>query len=86
MPIYEYKCDSCEYRFEKLQKISDSPISICPSCNKKTANKLVSASKFRLSGNGWYETDFKTSNDTKRNLVDSNNSNSTASNTSSDTN
>lgn len=59
MPIYEYRCQSCEYEMEKLQKISDDPLMECPSCHESALKKLVSAAGFRLSGSGWYETDFK---------------------------
>lgn len=59
MPIYEYKCDDCDHRLEKLQKISDEPIKTCPECGKDTLRKLVSAAAFKLKGTGWYETDFK---------------------------
>ena len=69
MPIYEYKCDACEYEFEKIQKMSDEPIKVCPQCHAEAVRKLISASGFRLKGGGWYETDFKTGN--KRNVVDS---------------
>lgn len=60
MPIYEYRCGSCGAELEKLQKISDPPLSECPECGKQALAKLVSASSFRLKGSGWYETDFKT--------------------------
>ncbi|MES2603530.1 MAG: zinc ribbon domain-containing protein [Pseudomonadota bacterium] len=60
MPIYEYRCQSCGTELEKLQKLSDPPLSECPECGKETMIKLVSASSFRLKGGGWYETDFKT--------------------------
>jgi len=60
MPIYEYKCESCSAVLEKLQKISEPPLSDCPECGKSTLVKLVSAPSFRLKGSGWYETDFKT--------------------------
>lgn len=60
MPIYEYQCDSCDYRMEKLQKINDDPLKECPECNQTTLKKLISAVAFRLKGSGWYETDFKT--------------------------
>jgi putative FmdB family regulatory protein len=66
MPIYEYECQACGYRHEALQKISDAPLTECPSCHKNELKKLVSAAGFRLSGSGWYETDFKSSN--KKNL------------------
>jgi len=59
LPIYEYRCQSCEYEMEKLQKISDDPLMECPSCHESALKKLVSAAGFRLSGSGWYETDFK---------------------------
>jgi putative FmdB family regulatory protein len=64
MPIYEYKCNACQHRLEKLQRMSDAPLTDCPICNQSTLTKLVSAAGFRLTGNGWYETDFK-SNDKK---------------------
>lgn len=60
MPIYEYACSSCGHAMEKLQKISDPPLTDCPECNQATLQKLVSAPGFRLKGGGWYETDFKT--------------------------
>ena len=60
MPIYEYQCDSCDHKMEKLQKIKDDPLKECPECNEPSLKKLVSAAAFRLKGAGWYETDFKT--------------------------
>jgi len=59
MPIYEYRCAECEHEMEKLQKISDAPLTDCPACGKSALQKLVSAAGFRLKGSGWYETDFK---------------------------
>ena len=67
MPIYEYKCQECGYLHEALQKISDEPLTTCPSCNADALTKLVSAAGFRLSGSGWYETDFKSGD--KKNLA-----------------
>ena len=69
MPIYEYECQECGHRFEKLQKVSDAPIKICEKCAGR-ADKLVSKAGFRLQGGGWYETDFKTDKDKKKNLAD----------------
>jgi len=71
MPIYEYVCTECEHALEALQKMSDDPLQKCPACGKPALKKLVSAAGFRLSGSGWYETDFKS--DKQRNLVDSGN-------------
>ncbi|NOY63097.1 MAG: zinc ribbon domain-containing protein [Gammaproteobacteria bacterium] len=59
MPIYEYECVTCGHRLERIQKMSDAPLSDCPECSKPSLKKLVSASGFRLKGSGWYETDFK---------------------------
>ena len=68
MPIYEYACQSCEHRFETIQKTADSPLSDCPQCERPALRKLVSAPVFRLKGAGWYETDFKTNG--QRNVAD----------------
>ncbi len=62
MPIYEYVCNECGHDFETLQKMSDAPLSDCPACKKSALKKKISAPGFRLSGSGWYETDFKSSN------------------------
>lgn len=70
MPFYEYECSNCKFYVEALQKISDEPLKQCPSCKKKTLKKLVSAPNFRLKGSGWYETDFKSDKEEKRNLAD----------------
>ena len=59
MPIYEYQCMACGHKLEKLQKISDAPLTECPACAQPDLRKLVSAVAFRLKGGGWYETDFK---------------------------
>lgn len=67
MPIYEYQCQACNYEFEKLQKISESAPLQCPQCQQAALKKKVSAAGFRLSGGGWYETDFKSGN--KKNLA-----------------
>jgi len=68
MPLYEYRCDTCGHEFEALQKMSDEPLIHCPACDETALRKLVSAVGFRLKGDGWYETDFKSGN--KRNLAD----------------
>ncbi|HEY1726460.1 MAG TPA: zinc ribbon domain-containing protein [Steroidobacteraceae bacterium] len=69
MPFYEYECSNCRYYAEVMQKISDRPLKKCPSCGRNTFKKLVSAPVFRLKGSGWYETDFKSDAENKRNLV-----------------
>ena len=74
MPIYEYTCDACQESLEKLQKMSDDPLTLCPNCGEQSLKKLISAAGFRLSGSGWYETDFKKGK--KKNLVESTKSDS----------
>jgi putative FmdB family regulatory protein len=44
---------------EAIQKISDAPLKDCPECKHETLRKLVSAAAFKLTGTGWYVTDFK---------------------------
>jgi putative FmdB family regulatory protein len=60
VPIYEYRCAVCGHQLEALQKMSDEPLSDCPACHAPELKKQISAVSFRLSGSGWYETDFKT--------------------------
>lgn len=69
MPIYEYQCQSCGQKLEKLQRLSDPALTDCPACNQSELKRLVSAAAFRLKGSGWYETDFKKGS--KKNLHDS---------------
>jgi putative FmdB family regulatory protein len=61
MPIYEYRCSSCGFQKEYLQKVSDPVMSVCPECSKNTFSKMLSAAGFQLKGSGWYATDFKNS-------------------------
>jgi putative FmdB family regulatory protein len=71
MPIYEYRCAACGHQLEALQKISEGPLRKCPECKKLKLQRLMSAPSFRLKGGGWYETDFKSDGEKKRNLVES---------------
>ena len=59
MPIYAYKCESCGHAKDVLQKMSDDPLTKCPSCGAPTFNKQLTAAGFQLKGSGWYATDFK---------------------------
>jgi putative FmdB family regulatory protein len=68
MPIYEYQCQQCGHHHEALQKLSDPQLRQCPECGRKSLKRLVSAVRFRLAGSGWYETDFKSDKEAKRNL------------------
>jgi putative FmdB family regulatory protein len=70
MPIYGFECDSCGHRFDRLQKLSDADPIVCPECGAETLRRQLTAPSFRLSGSGWYETDFKKDGDKKRNLTE----------------
>lgn len=59
MPIYAYRCEACGFAKDVLQKISDAPLSDCPSCGKAEFRKQVTAAGFQLKGSGWYVTDFR---------------------------
>ena len=59
MPIYEYRCTSCGHQQEFLQKVSDTPLTVCTACGKATFAKMLTAAGFQLKGSGWYATDFK---------------------------
>lgn len=76
MPIYEYVCNDCGHEFETLQKMSDAPLSECPACAQDALKKKISAPGFRLSGSGWYETDFKSDN--QKNLSKGDNADSSS--------
>jgi putative FmdB family regulatory protein len=66
MPIYAYKCSACGFAKDALQKISAAPLTTCPSCNKETFSKQVTAAGFQLKGSGWYVTDFREGNKTPK--------------------
>jgi putative FmdB family regulatory protein len=68
MPIYAFQCQACGHRFDRLQKLSDADPTGCPACAQAAVTRQLTAPSFRLSGSGWYETDFK--KDGKRNLAE----------------
>ena len=70
MPIYEYQCEACGHSLEALQQLSEPPLKKCPDCGKPKLRRLLSAPMFLLKGSGWYETDFKSDKEIKRNLAD----------------
>jgi putative FmdB family regulatory protein len=59
MPIYAYRCESCGFGKDVLQKMSDAPLTQCPECGKDAFRKQVTAAGFQLKGSGWYVTDFR---------------------------
>lgn len=67
MPIYEYACRKCGHTLDALQKMNAEPLVDCPECGEPALRRLLSAPRFRLKGQGWYETDFK--KDNQRNIA-----------------
>jgi putative FmdB family regulatory protein len=58
MPLYEYECEACHERFERIQRFSDPPVDVCPKCGKGPVNKLPSSPAIQFKGSGWYITDY----------------------------
>jgi putative FmdB family regulatory protein len=58
MPLYEYECEACAHRFERIQKFSDPPADTCPTCGKGPVRKLLSSPAIQFKGSGWYVTDY----------------------------
>jgi putative FmdB family regulatory protein len=58
MPLYEYECDACHKRFERIQKFSDPQIEVCPHCGKGPVRKLLSSPAIQFKGSGFYITDY----------------------------
>jgi len=67
MPIYDYECQSCGHHLERIQKLSEKPLTQCPQCHDDSLRKLLSAPHFQLKGEGWYVTDFKNKKETTDN-------------------
>ena len=57
MPLYEYECDDCGHRFERIRKFSDPPLTTCPEC-AGPVRKLLSSPAIQFKGTGWYVTDY----------------------------
>ncbi|MCX7897189.1 MAG: zinc ribbon domain-containing protein [Rhodocyclaceae bacterium] len=70
MPIYAYRCESCGFTQDVMQKMSDAPLTTCPECKSDTFVKQLTAAGFQLKGTGWYQTDFKNPAPAKSNKAD----------------
>jgi putative FmdB family regulatory protein len=83
MPLYEYECDACHHRFERIQKFSDPPVDVCPNCGKGPVKKLLSSPAIQFKGSGWYVTDYarKSSTDSGSKTSSSDSSSTTTSST-----
>lgn len=58
MPLYEFQCEACDQRFEKIQKYSDPLPEVCPKCGKGPVRKLFSSPAIQFKGSGFYITDY----------------------------
>jgi putative FmdB family regulatory protein len=58
MPLYEFECESCRKRFERIQKFSDPTPDVCPTCGKGPVRKLFSSPAIQFKGSGFYITDY----------------------------
>jgi len=57
MPLYEYQCQKCGHRFERIQRFSDAMVKKCPECGGKV-EQMISAPAVQFKGSGWYVTDY----------------------------
>jgi putative FmdB family regulatory protein len=65
MALYEYQCDACSHRFERIQRFSDPPPESCPKCGS-AVRKLLSSPAFQFKGSGWYVTDYARKSDASK--------------------
>lgn len=86
MPLYEYECDACHQRFERIQKYSDAPPDVCAKCGKGPVHKLPSSPAIQFKGSGFYITDYarKSSTDAGKTNNDSSSSADSSSSTTND--
>jgi putative FmdB family regulatory protein len=82
MPLYEYKCEACGNRFEKIQKFSDPLVDACPKCGGKV-EKLLSSPAIQFKGSGWYITDYANKSSSSDNASSSSSDKSSSSSDSS---
>lgn len=86
MPLYEYECDACHQRFEKIQKFSDPPVDVCAKCGKGPVKKLPSSPAIQFKGSGWYVTDYGKRSGSDAGKTSSSSSSDSSSSSSSSTN
>ncbi len=85
MPLYEYECDACHQRFERIQKYSDPPIDVCVKCGKGPVRKLFSSPAIQFKGSGFYITDYARKSSTDSGKTGGDTSSSTTSSSTSAT-
>ena len=66
MPIYKFKCSSCEHEFTVIRKMSDTDDVICEQCSSNLTNKIICKSSFSLKGSGWYKDSYSSKKNESR--------------------
>jgi len=61
MPLYEYKCQKCKNRFERIERVSSQHDGVCPKCGG-AAHRLLGAPALQFKGSGWYVNDYAKGN------------------------
>lgn len=59
MPTYEYKCRDCGDKFDEFQKITDPPLTRCPSCGGCVDRLISGGTGLLFKGKGFYITDYR---------------------------
>jgi len=57
MPVYTYRCDNCQHRLETQQRITDNPLTHCPSCETNQLRRTINPVAVTFKGAGFYKTD-----------------------------
>jgi len=70
MPIYEYECEACNWRFEKKQRFHDDPVAECPRCQSKS-KRVIAGAAVIFKGSGFYVTDYRKDGAKSTDTVDS---------------
>jgi len=60
MPIYDYECNLCQFRFEKRQRFDEEPIDTCPKC-QGNLRRVIHSTPLLFKGSGFYITDSRQS-------------------------
>jgi putative FmdB family regulatory protein len=58
MPLYEFECEACKTRFDRIQKYTDPNPEVCPVCGKGPIRKMPSSPAIQFKGSGFYITDY----------------------------
>lgn len=64
MPVYDYECGICQFRFERKQGFDEEPVAMCPKCQGKVRRVLHSI-PIIYKGSGFYSTDNRKGNHTE---------------------